>query len=173
MKKTDWIQLISSLAIIAGIGLVVVELRQSEQLTRMQLTSDYVESMNNVHGAVVGEGLAIALAKACLSPEELTLEETYILDSYYSMQANLVSRMILLTERDELYEEGYWRGQLSNLRRAFSSHYGQAWFQQKNWDSWPSTFFEEATKYMATFSGRECRELYKTTLELAVKERDA
>ena len=118
MKRSDWIQLLSSLAILAGIILVIVDLRQAEQLARAQLTSDYVETMNGVHGSVLGENLASALSKACLNPEELTLEETYILDSYYFTQANLVSRMILLTERDGLYEDGYWTGQLSHLRHS-------------------------------------------------------
>ncbi len=165
MKQSDWIQLLSSLAIIAGIILVIVELRQAEQLARAQLTSDYVETMNGVHGSVLGEDLASALSKACLNPEELTLEETYILDSYYFTQANLVSRMILLTERDGLYEEDYWTGQLSHLRTAFSSSYGRAWFKQIDQDGWPPLFFEEANKFMDRLGPNHCQNSYRAKLE--------
>jgi hypothetical protein len=143
-KLSNSIQVITAVFVLIGLGLVVWELQQVKTLTRAQLTSESVATHISIFTSMLGEEAASVLAKACLNPEELTLQEAVILDNYYLANANLLARLILQTDRDGVYPEGSWRDSLFYLNPILASRYGREWILSLG-SGWPSGFME-ATK---------------------------
>ncbi len=102
-----WIQLLTSVWVFLGLGLVIWELQQVRTLARAQLTSDNFSINFSISfassTAIMGEDAAKVLAKACLEPGALNLRETTLLGHYYEQQMSLVLLTKLLTGRDGVY----------------------------------------------------------------------
>ena len=81
--KPDWFQILSNLAIVAGLIILVYEVKQSNFHAQMGLENTNWEIWVNRELTTVGERPAAVLAKAIESPDQLTLEETIIIDSYH------------------------------------------------------------------------------------------
>ena len=128
MNKEWLIQIVTLLSVVAGAILVILELRQVQTLSRAQLSSDAVAMLVTVQQNTAGDDLAVALEKACLNPDELTLKEAYQLDSYYMSLTMLVTRMYLLSKRDEIYDQEYWKNQIGWMSPIFRTEYGRNWF---------------------------------------------
>jgi len=115
------IQYVTLVSIVSGVGLVMWELQQTRILHRAQLSSDYAPIANSVYATVAGENLGRALAKACQTPTELTLEEGLILQNHYESLLHLVNRIALLSDRDGVYEQGTWKRTLGYLNPIYES----------------------------------------------------
>jgi hypothetical protein len=72
---STWVQIVTGVAVVVGLVLVIVELRQVQTLSRAQLTSDAMIQRGNVQLAMAGENPDVALAKACIEPESLRPDE--------------------------------------------------------------------------------------------------
>lgn len=135
-KIGNWIQIVSGIALILGLGLVIWELQQVRILTRAQLTSDNVSVSVASSSAVMGENAAEILAKACLDPGALSLHETTLLGYFYDQQIELVMRMKLLTDRDGLYAKDTWKDYAgAYFSDIFRTAFGRAWFLRQD-PSW-------------------------------------
>lgn len=104
-KIFNSIQVLTGIAVIAGLALVVWELQQNREATTSQLTSDGMTFVSTLNTVVMGEQTADVLAKACDSPDELTRSEYYVLDNYYAEVLNRYRRIALLKVRGSFYEE--------------------------------------------------------------------
>ncbi len=161
-----WVQISTGLAVISGLALVVWELQQVKTISRAQLTSENIALMNEIHGYVSGESLAKALAKACIHPEELTLEEALVVENYYFANVNLVARMHTLADRDGIYPEGYWQVQIWSLSPIGSSRYGKAWFSQLDPAEWPPGLIDAGKEYMQSFESTRCNSEYQKRIAI-------
>ena len=72
MSRGDLINIVSALAIVAGLILVLVELRQSRDIAEAQLEAGVNDTILNFNLALFGENAAAVQAKACHRPDELT-----------------------------------------------------------------------------------------------------
>ena len=160
-----YIHVVTLVSVAVGLALIIWELQQVKTLTRAQLSSDYVTAMNEVHGSVSGENLAKALAKACTSPEDLSLEEALIVENYYYALLNLVARLALLADRDGIYAEGYWREQIGFLRPFLGSPYGRAWFLQLPGTGYPEEVIAAGKELMQTIEPNRCHSEYLKRIE--------
>jgi len=68
----NWIQTVTGLAVLVGLGLVIWELQQNREAMQSQLTSDGWQMLTNRNASVLGESPAEALAKGCEAPSTLT-----------------------------------------------------------------------------------------------------
>ena len=82
-KLADWVQIVSSLVLVAGLALVVYEMRQSKQLAQAQLASDSYTLAVERHLAAMGEELAQAHARACDNIESISREDSFVLLNWY------------------------------------------------------------------------------------------
>jgi len=63
-KLNTWVQVVTSLAIVIGLALVILELQQSREIARAQISSDSF-ALGAVHNtAMFGEQAAAVKAKA-------------------------------------------------------------------------------------------------------------
>ena len=94
------VHLFTSLAVLGGLVLVTVELKQARDIASVQQTSDLRAGFREVGMAEIGEELPTALAKACEAPESLTSAELMALNGYFISQTYLVIRGY----REETYD---------------------------------------------------------------------
>lgn len=93
---TDVVQIVTGLALAIGLVLVLLELRQSKQLTLAELSSQaYSEVMENAR-ATMGENPAPTVARSCLEPEKLDANDMVVLSAYYQAQTAMVDRLRIL-----------------------------------------------------------------------------
>ena len=125
------IQITTGLAVVAGLALVIWELRQSREVAIAQLTSDgYGIGMQRTVAAL-GENPANALAKACENPEQIASDELVILDAHFQALVHEIMRAYRIEQRSGLYE-GTWR-QIAQggFRDIFSTSVGRGWWHQE------------------------------------------
>ena len=81
--KRSWIEIGSVLALVGGLALVAAQIKQSTDITRIQLDTSVRQNWRNVDSTRQGEEFAKVLAKSIEQPHELTLAEFIELDAYY------------------------------------------------------------------------------------------
>lgn len=123
------IQSITSIAVIAGLGLVVWELQQNREAATAQLTSDGFMYTSAVNQTVMGEDTANVLAKACDNPEDLTRADYYVLDNYYLEILARFRRITFLQQRTSLYDDASFEVGLG-LGNLFDSAPGRAYLKR-------------------------------------------
>ena len=124
------IQIITGVAVVAGLGLVIWELQQTRQVARAQLTSDSFAAGLQISTAMFGEKAAAAEAKACSEPDALTDEELLILFNYYLSKFSVNRRLKVIEERSGLYEGDWLRFAEGAFRQIFDTPVGRAWWKQ-------------------------------------------
>ena len=77
------IQVFTSAVIVLGLGLVVWELRQTQDLTRAQLASEGWLEMMATSRASLSENFAVTQAKACMRPTEISEAELVEMSTYH------------------------------------------------------------------------------------------
>ena len=161
-RTTIWIQSFTGIAVIVGLGLVVWELQQVRTLTRAQLTSDYFSVTTSVYLTIAGENPSSAMAKACSDPEKLSMGEILVLNRYFASHMSILSRMQLLTDRDELYEKGYWQ-ELAPVHFApiLRTAYGRVWFmEQLSGRGWSQELLQTGQHVMDQLGSVSCKSRY-------------
>ena len=98
-KLANWIQVITAVAVLAGLTLVVFELRQAKELTQVQITAEGFTRGVNLELSKMAEDPRSALIKAEFRPEELTEEDAVTLDGFFMAQTMMMweSHFTLLT----------------------------------------------------------------------------
>ena len=100
--QIDWIQTLTLLALLAGIVLVIYELRQAKELTRSQLISQsYVASMQ-LDALVIGENGADTLARISDPNAKISESDLFIYDAIAH------SRLLHLRMNESLHRLGYF-----------------------------------------------------------------
>ena len=79
MDRGDLINAVSAIAIVVGLMLVLVELRQSRDIAEAQLFVDLNAAMLADDLAILGEDAAEAMSKECHQPSELTTVDWEVL----------------------------------------------------------------------------------------------
>lgn len=85
MKVLDWIQSLSAIAVLIGIGLVVVELRQSREIAQAQVFTSNNDATMQMLESIAGENPTGALSKACTQPQDLTDQDMLVLDQLFTL----------------------------------------------------------------------------------------
>ena len=99
--RIDWAQLITNIAIIAGLVLLIYELNQSRDLARAQVVDSLYGAAVDRNLAVLGESPEQALARSIFAPDEITQSDAVVLSQYYT--ALLVSWLRNKDERGAGY----------------------------------------------------------------------
>ena len=82
-KTRSWIEIGSVLALVGGLVLVAAQIKQSTDITRVQLDTSVRQNWRTVDSTRQGEEFAKVLAKSMQHPQDLTLAEFIELDAYY------------------------------------------------------------------------------------------
>ena len=125
-KLNTWVQFLTSLAIILGLGLVVYELRQTKVLVRTELASEYNASWDERRFTIMGEDPASVIEKACTKPDSLTIRDIVVYQDYLS---DLWGRAWRLWHLEGIAELGInWEEEARfNIRNTLGSAHGR-WY---------------------------------------------
>ena len=89
----DWLQVVSNVAIVIGLGVVIYELDQNHQHVRAELVfEDYKNNLAH-HLALLGDDPAAAIAVARVNPEELSEEQKIIVNAHFAYAYSRLSSM--------------------------------------------------------------------------------
>lgn len=127
MKVADWIQIMTAIAVIAGLGLVIYELRQTKELALADLLLQGYAFANDVDNTLIGENAAESLAKDCLG-EKLTPRDVIVLDGYFSAmfdKANAYRVVMGYANEDDDWQSNT-REVLAHL---FATERGRIWWE--------------------------------------------
>jgi hypothetical protein len=105
----DIVQVLTGLAVLVGIVLVVLELRQTRAISIAQLTSDGYGQAMQLAMANLGEAPHETHAIACTQPEKLTDGDYQVLNSYYLVLLQQATRAYIISIRTGFYSET-WKG---------------------------------------------------------------
>lgn len=126
---TNIAQLGTGFVLIIGLLLVVYELNQAKSLTFAEMISQgYSESMQDSR-TLMGENPAVAIAKSCDAPEDLTSEELLILRAYYNAQMSQIERLRSL-EAVAAFGVPWPVFAQQILRPVLSTAHGRWWFER-------------------------------------------
>jgi len=149
---------LGNLAVLAGIILIAVEIRQASRLVEAQLASDEAALWVEIDAPKQGENLADALAKAIEHPEDLTLAEMLEMDGY------LYTFVGQLWRRGQLYELGIGDSMETVVRswvpEYFGNEFAQAWWAERKLEFFGSDFIEIVEQGIQDISPTQDRELY-------------
>ncbi len=131
-KISEWLQVIGSFGVLAGLILVALQIQQNTVLVRAELVSNASDAWINIDASKQSENFASVLAKSIVNPQELTTAEILELDGYLFTYIDQLDR-----DRD-LYDLGVFdtppealvRGSLSDY---FGNEFARAWWVETKW----------------------------------------
>jgi len=131
-KISEWLQVIGSFGLLAGLILVALQIQQNTILVRAELVSNASDAWINIDASKQSENFASVLAKSIVNPQELTTAEILELDGYLFTYIDQLDR-----DRD-LYDLGVFdtppealvRGSLSDY---FGNEFARAWWVETKW----------------------------------------
>jgi hypothetical protein len=139
----DIVQVVTGLAVVAGLVLIIFELRQTHNIAAAQQATEYRASYDSVTIAEMGELLPIALARACEDPEHLTGPELVALNGYY-LQLFFSALSAYSDEGAEISSRRSWRIYArGSFDAILASTPGQAWWEKQRESDWiPEDFLD-------------------------------
>lgn len=152
-KLFNIIQIATGIAVVIGLVMVFVELRQAKSLSLAEITSQgYSEALADLR-AVMGENPAPTIAKACYDPEAITPEEHLVLVAFYSSKIGQISRLRVL---EAVAEFGVpWETAAPQvLIGVLDNEPGRVWFEQNL--KYDPVLYEIGRKVIE--SGADCKQ---------------
>ena len=140
-------QIISGIFLIIGVVLVVLQLRQTEALTRAQLLNEAWAMRIQQAGTAAGENPMKALAKLCTA-EPLTDEDAFVVHNVFLQRLFLILRARTVNESAG-FDDAFWKQEAQgNLGFILGTERGQAWIRTWGLPGW---FMELVDEHEATF----------------------
>ena len=129
---SEWLQVIGSFGVLAGLILVALQIQQNTVLVRAELISNDSDAWISIDASKQSERFASVLAKSIVNPQELNAAEILELDGYFFTYIDQ-----LIRDR-ELYDLGVFDSPMESLVRAslsdyFGNEFARAWWAETKW----------------------------------------
>lgn len=159
MKKLRievWVQMATGIAVIIGIALLIYELQLVRQIAFTEMAQEAMTEISLRETTIFGENAATTLAKACLSPQELSDTDKVVLDSVFSTQLQFAIRIKLLEDTGD--NATPWRRNTQQAVDYITSFpQGESWMEfGKNF--WDSEFNQAVVNALAARSDLTCQD---------------
>jgi hypothetical protein len=138
----DWLQLVASVGVILGLGLVAYELRQQHNLARAEMGSDMFSAFQSWNQSAQSESILRVTVKAADRPDELTSEEHLLLDMYYWNTVIVFPIREAYMQRRGVFGNEMTEDDLANMAQIAGSiilatPYGEAWYEVNRSEMYP------------------------------------
>jgi len=133
-----WLGVVGHVAVIIGLVVVAVELRQGATVANGELTAEFMSNWQELDRSRQELAFAEVYAKSIENPQDLTLVEQVQLDGYYWVimdQLDLARMLVDLNLFDSTFEEIL----RTNVRLNFTTPYSRAWWNSYSSDADPAT----------------------------------
>ena len=124
-----WLNVTANLGVLAGLILVIFEMRQNQELMKVNLTNDYYSSYAQAEMIFAGENLPAVWEKSLLDPKNLSLKEMRILEA---VTYSPITRWINLYRLYEagILEKTFWQSQVNvDASYYLGTPYGRAYWE--------------------------------------------
>ena len=128
-ESANWLQLLGSLGILAGLVLVAIQLNQNTEHLRLQLVDQINSRLYQNNRDVMGENPAAAIEKSVVDPASMTFAEFKIVDAY------LINAVNDWEDRYFLYQAGlvdadYWKQRIDeDASWFFGNPFAKKWWR--------------------------------------------
>ena len=134
---SDWIQILATIGVVAGLLLVALELRQNSNLARADMNSQAGLAAQSIQSALRDREFAVVFRKSIEQPHELELEEKLMMHGYYRDLVGLLSRELIMIARGVFNDDSkYVAAQI--VRDGLGTEFGRAWWAQNKLGYFPS-----------------------------------
>ena len=122
----SWFEIGGVLVLVGGLVLVAAQIKQSTDITRVQLETSVRQNWRMVDSTSQSEEFAKVLAKSIERPQDLTLAEFFELDAYYQ---GVIDQLEAVANHIEYgYREGTLESSYSNNAEIyFGNAFAKAW----------------------------------------------
>lgn len=158
-KLNRWLVLGANVGVIVGLILVLLQMKQNEELLRVQVTNEYFESYIAAETSFAGENLPAIWQKSVEEPENLSIAEMRAMEAQTFAPLSRWINLYRLAEAG-IIDESFWKSQVAlDTPFYFSSPYGKAWWEFFG-ERFPISFLpielkDEINKNLATASDNE------------------
>jgi hypothetical protein len=133
MKESSlaiWVQVLSAVAILAGLALVIFELNQTRQLANAQLYGDRISDWMYVRGTTLSENFSSVRAKACFNPTELSNAEYFEMYEFHTLLLAFINQAVEIQTITGFTNSNSWQdAATSGLKIFLSTSAGKADFE--------------------------------------------
>ena len=129
-KSDDWVRGLSTIAVLLGVALVILELRQNSDLIELQILKQSSDNFAENSLSLLPENLYEIRQKSMDNPQDLTHLEYRVLDSYYWSITVLQWRSLYDLAERGLLEQSAWHRMVEDEARVFLAYpFGRAWWK--------------------------------------------
>lgn len=132
------VQLTTVFAVVMGIALVFVEMRENRDISLAQIALTRLTVVSEDRANIFGEELALVLQKACFDPETISQAESLILNEFFQVQMEHIIRVNFIYELGK-FESRYPFESVAQpyVMRVLSYPSGRAWLDKQPYWSNP------------------------------------
>ncbi len=169
-KIADWLQIIANFGILIGLILVLMQMRQNEELQRIQIMNQYHDSYSAYETAFAGENLPDIWEKSWLEPENLTLSEMRAMEAITFVPLNRWINLYRQSEAGILDQEDWKYEVLNDVSYYFDTPYARAWWQEMGSSMHdvgyiPSEMYDIIEERLNDSKARSQRDAYESMLK--------
>lgn len=129
-SSSQWITAATNIAVLLSVLLLVVELRQNTELTRIQMIQDRINTNQQLESEFFNQHLSQVWVKSFRDPASMTLEEIRSMDAYLVVFMNQVMREYDLEQAGLLESGATAKLMQENFWFLFGSPFAKAWWAQ-------------------------------------------
>jgi hypothetical protein len=160
---SNLIQVLTTIAVLVGLGLVILELRQTKNLAMADLMMQQYTLGNDVDNTMLGENPMDSLVRDCMG-DPLTPKDALVLNEFFWAVLDKADSYRAVLERADT--DGDWRAYAkSTLRRILSTNGGRVW-----WDIARDEIGQEEGSEIVTIGDEVLSELGATSCSALVQK---
>lgn len=137
-RLDKWLSVVGHVAVIIGLIVVAIELRQGAAVANGELTTQFMTNWQELDRSRQDPSFAEIYAKSMEDPENFSLVEKVRLDGYYSVVMDQMELARMLVDLD-LFESTYEEILRVNVRIFFTTPYSHAWWKSYSPAAHPTT----------------------------------
>jgi len=126
---SDWIQILATIGVIAGLIMVAFELRQNTVLARAEMNSQMLFHQQSLSASLRNQEFAIVFNKSLERPDALSGYETIMMDGYYRDLIGTLIRERQMISRGIFADDSMLIARLV-VSNGLGTAYGQEWWSQ-------------------------------------------
>jgi hypothetical protein len=153
------VQSITGIAVVVGLALVIYQLRQDREFTRVQQANDAYAAYGSSVRSGIGEKGAEAWAVACDEPDGLSTEQMIVMSRMLTDQLNRVRAVYTRQMIAEDLISFDWKSAVpGNFGAIFSTEFGRWWWSTQQ--HWEPEIVRAGNDYLRDNEIMECRSYY-------------
>lgn len=136
-RVTKWVGIATNVAVLAGVFLLVVEIRQNNDLAAFQSIQERKYMQQQSEMAFYDLEMAEIWTKSIFEPKNLTLAEIRAMDAYLAFSMNRASQMVELEAAGLVPAESAKEYIEGDLFFVLGNEFGQIWWERVGAPGWP------------------------------------